>query len=281
MTQQEQDIALEKSPLSGWRARLHTVVYETDTPAGKLFDLSLITAIVVSVVLVMLDSVSWINESYGQLLYAAEWFFTILFTIEYALRLICVARPVNYATSFFGVIDLMAIVPTFLDLIVPGGRYLLVVRVVRVLRIFRAFKLFEYLTEGMFIVQAIKASRKKILVFLLTVLTLVVILGSLMYLIEGGENGFTSIPRSVYWAIVTMTTVGYGDIAPKTTLGMGLASIVMMLGYAILAVPTGIMTVEMVHASASKKTTQSCPACLGEGHDTDAVFCKHCGGKLN
>lgn len=273
--------AVEASALTGWRARLHTVVYETDTPAGKLFDIALIVSIVLSVILVMLDSVAWINAAYGGYIYAAEWFFTILFTIEYGIRLVCVARPLKYATSFFGVVDLIAIVPTFLDLIFPGGRYLLVVRVIRVLRIFRAFKLFEYMTEGMYIVQALKASRKKISVFLLSVMTLVVVLGSLMYLIEGGGNGFTSIPKSIYWAIVTMTTVGYGDIAPKTTLGMGLASIVMILGYAILAVPTGIVTVEMVHAASSAKSTQSCPACLGEGHDVDAVFCKHCGGKLN
>lgn len=277
----EKNLALEKSPLSGWRARLHEIIYETDTPAGKFFDAALIAAIVMSVVLVMLDSVSWINEDYGRAIYAAEWVFTILFTIEYGLRLTCVARPAKYATSFFGLVDLLAIIPSFLDLLLPGGRYLLVIRVIRVLRIFRAFKLFEYMNEGMYIVQAMKASRKKISVFLLTVLTLVVILGSLMYLIEGTENGFTSIPRSIYWAIVTMTTVGYGDVAPKTTLGMGLASVVMILGYAILAVPTGIVTVEMVHASAAQKSTQACPSCCAEGHDIDAVFCKRCGGKLN
>ncbi len=277
----ERDLALGKSVLSGWRARLHAVIYETDTPAGKLFDSALIAAIVVSVLLVMLDSVSWINASYGEAIYAAEWSFTALFTVEYALRLVCVARPARYATSFFGLIDLMAIIPTYLDLLVPGGRYLLVIRVLRVLRIFRTFGLFEYMNEGMYIVQAMKASRKKISVFLLTVLTLVVILGSLMYLIEGAGNGFTSIPRSIYWAIVTMTTVGYGDLAPRTNLGMGLASVVMILGYAILAVPTGIVTVEMVHASAARKSSQSCPSCCAEGHDTDAVFCKLCGGRLN
>lgn len=271
----------EKSVLSGWRARLHEIIFETDTIVGRLFDASLIAAIVVSVILVMLDSVAWINESYGRAIYAAEWFFTGLFTVEYVLRLVCVARPLKYATSFFGLIDLMAIVPSYLDLLVPGGRYLSVVRVLRVLRIFRTFKLFEYMTEGMYIVQAISASRKKISVFLIAILTLVVILGSLMYLIEGGENGFTSIPKSVYWAIVTMTTVGYGDIAPKSTLGMGLASVVMILGYAILAVPTGIVTVEMVHASASRKSSQACPSCCAEGHDIDAVHCKFCGSRLN
>lgn len=277
----EREVAMKKRVLHGWRARVHEIIYEADTRAGRLFDIALFSAIVTSVVLVMLDSVSWINAEYGHFIYAAEWFFTILFTIEYGLRLLCVARPVKYATSFFGLVDLMAIVPTFLDLVLPGGRYLLVIRIIRILRIFRTFRLFEYMTEGMYIVQALKASRKKIVVFLLAVLTLVVVLGSLMFLIEGSENGFTSIPRSIYWAIVTMTTVGYGDIAPRTSLGMGLAAIVMILGYAILAVPTGIVTVEMVHAASTRKSTQSCPTCLAEGHELDAVFCKHCGHKLN
>ncbi|HBG46258.1 MAG TPA: ion transporter [Deltaproteobacteria bacterium] len=271
-----------KSVFVGWRASLHRIIYEADTPAGKLFDALLISSILLSVLCVMLDSVTWIADGYGGFLYAAEWFFTILFTIEYALRLMCVARPLKYATSFLGVIDLLAIIPTYIDLFVPGGRYLLVVRVLRVLRIFRTFKLFEYLDEGMYIVQALKASRKKISIFLATVMTAVVVLGSLMYLVEKGENGFTSIPRSIYWAIVTLTTVGYGDIAPKTTLGMGLASVIMILGYGIIAVPTGIVTVEMVQqAASSRKSTQVCPSCAAEGHDTDALYCKFCGVKLN
>lgn len=264
-----------------WRAALHSVVFEVDTPAGRLFDLVIISSIALSVLVVMLDSVESIRAGYGDALYAAEWFFTILFTIEYCLRLICVARPLSYAGSLFGVIDLLAIAPAYLDLVFPGSRYLLAIRVLRVVRVFRTFKLFEYLTEGMYIVQAMKASRKKISVFLLTVLTMVVLLGSLMYIIEGGQNGFTSIPKSVYWAVVTMTTVGYGDIAPKTGLGMALASVIMVLGYAILAVPTGIVTVEMVHASSAKRSTQACPECMGEGHDLDAVHCKHCGARLN
>ncbi len=270
-----------KSVLTGWRARLHQVIYEADTPAGKLFDAALISAILLSVLCVMLDSVAWISAEYGRALYAAEWFFTILFTIEYALRLLCVARPVKYATSFLGVIDLIAIIPTYIDLFLPGGRYLLVVRVLRVLRIFRTFKLFEYLDQGMHIIQALRASRKKISIFLATVLTSVVVLGSLMYLVEGGENGFTSIPTSIYWAIVTLTTVGYGDIAPKTTLGMGLASVIMILGYGMIAVPTGIVTVEMAQAASSRKSTQACPSCTAEGHDNDALYCKCCGVKLN
>jgi len=270
-----------KSVFVGWRASLHRIIYEADTPAGKLFDALLISSILLSVLCVMLDSVTWIADGYGGFLYAAEWFFTILFTIEYALRLMCVARPLKYATSFLGVIDLLAIIPTYIDLFVPGGRYLLVVRVLRVLRIFRTFKLFEYLDEGMYIVQALKASRKKISIFLASVLTAVVVLGSFMYLVEGGVNGFTSIPTSIYWAIVTLTTVGYGDIAPKTTLGMGLASVIMILGYGMIAVPTGIVTVEMVQAASSRKSTQVCPSCAAEGHDTDALYCKFCGVKLN
>src|SRR3972149_1372405 len=270
-----------KSVLTGWRARLHQIIHEADAPAGKLFDAVLMSAILLSVLCVMLDSVAWISVEYGGALYAAEWFFTILFTIEYALRLMCVARPLKYATSFFGIVDLLAIVPAYIDLFLPGGRYLLIVRVLRVLRIFRTFKLFEYLDEGMYIVQALRASRKKISIFLATVMTAVVVLGSLMYLVEDGENGFTSIPRSIYWAIVTLTTVGYGDIAPKPILGMGLASVVMILGYGMIAVPTGIVTVEMVQAASSRKSTQVCPSCAAEGHDTDALYCKSCGVKLN
>lgn len=271
-----------KSVLSGWRAALHQVIYEADTPAGRLFDAVLIGAILLSVLVVMLDSVHWISEKYGSALYAAEWFFTVLFTIEYVLRLTCVARPLKYATSPFGIIDLLAVIPTYVDLFLPGGRYLMAVRVLRVLRIFRTFKLFEYMDEGAYIIRALKASRKKISVFLFAVLNLVVVLGALMYLIEGEENGFTSIPRSVYWCVVTLTTVGYGDIAPQTTLGMGLATAVMIIGYGIIAIPTGIVTVEMVHqATASRKSTQACPSCVAEGHDTDALFCKCCGARLN
>ncbi len=274
--------AIKGSVLTGWRAALHQIIYEADTPAGRLFDKALIAAILLSVLVVMLDSVSWISEEYGTALYVAEWFFTVLFTIEYALRLACVARPLKYATSTFGIIDLLAVVPTYIDLLLPGGRYLMAVRILRVLRIFRTFKLFAYMDEGAYILRALKASRRKVSVFLFAVMNLVVVLGSLMYLIEGEESGFTSIPRSVYWCVVTLTTVGYGDIAPQTTLGMGVATAVMIIGYGIIAIPTGIVTVEMVQqAAASRKSTQACPSCVAEGHDTDAVFCKCCGSKLN
>ncbi len=209
----------EGSLPAAWRVRLHEIIFEADTPAGRFFDLALIVTILLSVVAVMLDSIVAVQEAYGHWLLAAEWFFTILFTIEYLLRLVCIGRPLKYATSFFGVIDLLSILPTYLSLLLPGSRYLLAVRILRVLRIFRIMKLGPYISEADSLVRSLKASRRKIAIFLYTVLTLVVILGSVMYLIEGGENGFTSIPTSIYWAIVTLTTVGYGDISPNTVAG--------------------------------------------------------------
>ena len=262
-----------------WRDDLHAVIFEAETPVGKWFDILLIGAILASVFAVMLDSVSSLNIHYGPFLTAVEWFFTILFTIEYILRLICVDRPRLYATSFFGIVDIMAIIPTYLSLFIPGSEYLLVVRILRILRIFRVLKLVQYMSEALVLMKALRASGRKITVFLFTVLTLVIILGSLMYLIEGAENGFTSIPRSVYWAIVTLTTVGYGDISPQTNIGQILAAFIMILGYSIIAVPTGIVTVELSQFS-RKKATRSCRTCSAEGHDNDAVFCKYCGAKL-
>ncbi|MCP3678505.1 MAG: ion transporter [Deltaproteobacteria bacterium] len=267
-------------PLTGWRARLHEVIFEADTPAGKAFDEFLIVSIVLSVVTVMLDSVSVIRASYGELLYQVEWFFTLLFTVEYILRLICIGRPLRYARSFFGFVDLLAILPTYLSLLIPGAQYMLVIRTLRVLRVFRILKLAEYLGEANILMRALRASRLKITIFLFTVVTLVVILGSLMYLIEGGENGFTSIPRGVYWAVVTLTTVGYGDIAPQTPFGQALATVVMIIGYAIIAVPTGIVTAELAYARVDKVSTQACPECSAEGHDANALYCNRCGAKL-
>ncbi len=262
-----------------WQQRLHEVIFEADTRAGKRFDVLLIFCILLSVVVVMLESVASIRSQYGQALYIAEWGFTILFTIEYILRLVCVGKPIRYAVSFYGIVDLLAILPTYLDLIFPGSHYLLVIRVLRVLRVFRVLKLVQYLSEARLLVMAIRASRRKVTVFLVAVLTMVVILGSLMYVVEGEENGFTSIPRSIYWAIVTLTTVGYGDITPKTELGQIFSSFVMILGYGILAVPTGIVTVELNNA-ARHVSTQACPECSEEGHDPDAIHCKYCGAKL-
>ena len=267
-----------KSP--PWRQKLHEVIFEADTPAGKFFDVMLIVSIVTSVMLVMLDSVGSINAVYGRYLYIGEWFFTLLFTVEYLLRVLSVGRPQKYVTSFFGIVDLMAILPTYLSILFPGTQYLLVIRLLRVLRIFRVLKLVPYLGEARLLMQAMTASRRKITVFLFTVLILVIIFGALMYLIEDPDSGFTSIPQSIYWAIVTLTTVGYGDISPQTGLGQLLAALIMVTGYSILAVPTGIVTVEMAHTFKRKVSTQACPECSAEGHDADARHCKYCGTKL-
>jgi len=262
-----------------WRDNLHAVIFEAETPAGKWFDILLIVSILASVIAIMLDSVNSINILYGDFLYAVEWFFTIVFSIEYVLRLICVGRPLLYASSFFGIVDLVAIIPTYISLFIPGTEYLLVIRILRILRIFRVLKLVKYMGEAILLIKALRASSRKITVFIFTVVTLVIILGSLMYLIEGAQNGFTSIPRSIYWAIVTLTTVGYGDISPQTNIGQMLAAFIMILGYSIIAVPTGIVTVELSRFS-SKQATRSCRDCSAEGHDNDAVFCKYCGAKL-
>lgn len=261
--------------------QLHEIIFEADTRAGKWFDVILIVSIVSSVLVVMLDSMAVFKARYGFYLYGLEWGFTLLFTVEYILRLSCVKKPMRYAGSFLGVVDLLAIIPTYVSLLVPGSQYLIVIRVLRVLRVFRVFKLVTYIGEASILIQALQASRRKITIFLMTILTLVIIFGSLMYLIEGPENGFTSIPRGVYWAIVTMTTVGYGDISPKTNPGQVLASVIMILGYAIIAVPTGIVTAELTLAGQEKVSTQACPVCMAYGHDTDAVFCKFCSERLN
>lgn len=268
------------SPKKHWGDVLHEIIFEADTRAGKFFDIILIISILLSVTAVMLDSVQPIQLKYGSLLYAIEWLFTVLFTGEYLLRLVCVGRPLRYATSFFGIVDLLAIVPTYLSLILPGSQYLLVIRILRVLRIFRVLKLVQYLGEARVLTQALKASGRKIIVFLLAVITIAVIFGSLMYLIESVENGFTSIPRSIYWAIVTLTTVGYGDISPQTNLGQFVATLIMIMGYGIIAVPTGIVTVEMSRVQDRKVSTQACPECSAEGHDSDAKYCKYCSAKL-
>jgi voltage-gated potassium channel len=270
----------KKDAYSRQRAVLYEVIFKADTPAGKLFDVVLIAAIATSVLVVMLDSVQIFSNEYTRLFYFTEWMFTLLFTLEYVLRLYCVRQPTQYATSFFGIVDLLAILPTYLSILFPGSQYLLVIRVLRVLRIFRVFKLVQYLSEARLLIRALSASRRKIIVFLFTVLSLVVVFGSLMYLIEGPKNGFSSIPRSIYWAIVTLTTVGYGDISPKTNLGQALSSVIMILGYGIIAVPTGIVTVELTRAQKHTGTERECPNCHARGHDGDAVYCKYCGRAL-
>jgi voltage-gated potassium channel len=264
---------------TAWRHRLFEIIFEAETVGGKTFDVLLLATIVLSVAVVILESVKSVRDNYGALLLQAEWAFTIVFTVEYALRLISVRRPLRYATSFFGIIDLLAIIPTYATLFLPGVQYLLAIRILRLLRIFRILKLAEFVSEAEVITAALKASVKKISVFLLGVFALVTIIGSIMYVIEGEEHGFTDIPTSIYWAIVTLTTVGYGDLSPQTPLGKAFASLVMIMGYAIIAVPTGIVTVELSR-SAKKISTQVCPECHAQDHDADALFCKYCASGL-
>ena len=271
-----------------WRGRLFDILFETDTLPAKVFDLILILAILASVVVVMLDSVDAIVERHHFLLHSLEWGFTILFTIEYAARLASVQSKRRYALSFFGIVDLVSIFPTYASLFLPGTRFLAIIRVLRVLRVFRILKLVRYLGEARTLTRALAASRFRIIVFLVTVVTLVVILGSMMYLIEGSRAGFTSIPVSVYWAVVTLTTVGFGDITPQTTVGQFLASIIMLMGYGLIAVPTGIVSVELAHAARAIEGRVHppgarelvCLECRSRAHDQDARFCKSCGGTV-
>jgi voltage-gated potassium channel len=274
---------VELRPATGaapWRRRLHEIIFEADTRAGRAFDVALLVTIVVSVVVVVLESVRSLRSAHGPAFLAFEWLITSLFTVEYVLRLISVSRPLRFATSFYGIVDLAAVVPTYLGLLVPDTHYLLIVRALRLLRVFRILKLAEFLREARQLQQALRESRRKIAVFLFTVLTIVLIVGALMYVVEGEEHGFVDIPTSIYWAIVTLTTVGYGDLAPETPLGKVLASVVMLLGYGILAVPTGIVTVELAKAARAPISTQACPACGRDCHDADAVHCKFCGAPL-
>ncbi len=265
--------------LGSVRQQLHEIIFEADTPAGKLFDVLLILSILISVVVVMLDTVAALHVSYGSVFFLLEWFFTLLFTVEYLLRLSCIGRPLKYSGSFYGIIDLLSILPSYVSLFLPAGKYFMVIRILRLLRVFRVLKLVQYVGESNYLQRALWASRRKILVFMFAVSLLMVIFGAIMYIVEGPEYGFTSIPRSIYWAVVTMTTVGYGDISPQTSLGQAIASLVMIVGYGIIAIPTGIVTSELTfnrHVS-----TQACPECGAEGHDGDACFCKDCGAELN
>lgn len=263
------------------RQKVFTIIFGTETPAGKLFDVALLWSIIISVLAVILESVEAIRLNYGTALNVVEWFFTVLFTVEFVLRLYCVRQPAAYGRSFFGIIDLLAILPTYLStFILPGASSLLVIRALRLLRVFRVLKLAHLLDEYTILLKSLRASLNKMAVFLLCVLTLVVISGTVMYLVEGGENGFTSIPRSVYWAIVTMTTVGYGDIAPQTVLGQMIASVTMMTGYAIIVVPTGIFSVELHRNLSRGETGRVCPACTRDEHAVDSSYCRFCGARL-
>lgn len=264
------------------RLRWRRIIFEHDTPAGRAYDVALIVAILLSVTVVMVDSLPTISESARRMLHVVEWVLTGLFTVEYAARLWCAPDARAYARSFFGVVDLLSILPTWISLVFPAGRFLTLIRVLRVLRIFRILKLTTYVSEAGVLAQAVVASRFKITVFLFAVVTAVVVVGSLMFLIEGPEHGFTSIPLAMYWAIVTLTTVGYGDLAPATAVGRLLASALMILGYGVIAVPTGIVTLEMQKAArgAERALGGRCAGCGREGHDADARHCKHCGSAL-
>lgn len=262
------------------RDQIRIVIFEAETYWGRFFDVVLILCILASIGAVFLDTIAVVHLDWGVWLYRIEWFFTILFTVEYALRLWCINNTRLYATSFYGIVDLLGILPTFLSLIFPGAQHLLVIRVLRVLRVFRVFRLVRYVGEADQLISALLASRRKITVFICTVLTMVVVFGSLMYLIEGGANGFTSIPRSIYWAIVTLTTVGYGDLTPHTVLGQIVASLVMIMGYGVIAVPTGIITLELGEAARRRANTHTCPECSAEGHREEASFCWRCGNAL-
>lgn len=270
---------------SPFREHIHEIIFEADTPSGKAFDVMLLVAIVGSIVVVMLESIDHIQVKYETLFFVLEWIFTIFFTIEYILRLYCVYKPMKYATSFFGVIDLLAILPAYIGFFFPDIHYLLLIRSLRLLRIFRIFKLGKFMKEGAMIVEALRQSIAKMTVFVVFVLLMVIVVGSIMYVIEGDtpNSKFTSIPESIYWAIVTITTVGYGDISPTTPLGQLLASILMILGYAVIAVPTGIVSSELLAQKDEKAfmSTQACRYCSREGHDEDAEYCKYCGEILN
>ena len=269
------------APDLSFRNRLHIIIDGTDTPAGRTFDAILIVLIIVSVLVIMLDSVEQWHQQFREVFWYLEWGFTLLFTLEYLLRLYSMPNRWRYATSFFGIVDLLSILPSYLSILLPGSQNLLVVRVLRILRIFRILKLTRYLEQANFLLVALRGSRQKIIVFFTFILTLVTISGALLYVVEGHHNGFTSIPKSIYWAIVTFATVGYGDMTPKTGLGQFIASVVILLGYTVLAVPTGIFSAELNKAHQQAELAVECPTCGERGHARDAHFCDHCGGELH
>jgi len=262
------------------RDTLYSVIFGTDTPAGKRFDVALIIAICVSVLALMAESIEDIADHYYLYIRGLEWVLTILFTLEYAARIYCSPNPWRYIKSFYGIVDLLSILPSYLSLFIPGVNYLLVVRILRFLRIFRVLKLARYLSEANTLGRSMIGARRKILVFFLSVLVLATVFGALMFVVEGPANGFTSIPKSVYWTIVTITTVGYGDITPQTGLGQFVAALAMLLGYSILAVPTGIFTAELAQEIQRERMNIMCPNCSAVGHDADAEYCKRCGSEL-
>lgn len=264
-----------------WRRSIHEVIFESDTFAGKLFDLALLVAIIMSVVAVMLESVPWIEDKFGTALRITEWVFTILFTIEYLIRIVSLKRPKYYIFSFYGLIDLLSVLPTYLSLMFVGTQALIVIRIFRLLRVFRILKLIRFLGEANILARALKDSLPKIIIFLVAIVCIAIIMGTIMYLVEGPEHGYLSIPVSVYWAVVTLTTVGYGDISPQTPLGQSVATLLMIMGYGIIAVPTGIVTAHLTRRNMEAVNPPVCPGCGNEHHDTDARFCKKCGANLS
>jgi len=262
------------------RERLYVIVFQSDTVAGRRFDKTLLLIILASLVTVILDSIDEVHRGYGGLLAAIEWGFTAIFLCEYLTRLYCSPRPLRYAFSFYGLVDLLAIVPGIIALYYSDAQYLLIVRVIRMLRIFRVLKLSPYLKQANYLLDALRGSKQKIIVFLVSVSTLVTVFGTLMYVIEGPEHGFTSIPKGIYWAIVTLTTVGFGDIVPRTPLGQVLSSLVMIIGYSIIAVPTGIFTAELANAMRGEQLEHACPTCSKKSHESGAAFCARCGNAL-
>jgi len=263
------------------KQNIKTVIFGTNTKAGKLFDEILILTIILSIITVCFESVSTYNEQYGNILYFAEWVFTIMFTLEYLLRIYCVRIPASYIFSFYGIIDLLSVAPTYLSILIPGTQALSVIRILRVLRIFRVLKLFQYMGEAEQLSKALIASKKKIFIFFFVVINIVVILGSVMYLVESKNSGFTSIPKSIYWAIVTLTTVGYGNIAPITPLGQAISATIMLIGYSIIAVPTGIITSQLTISKSNSDKNTTCVVCDKDDLIEGSQFCRHCGSKID
>jgi len=266
--------------MSSFRKKIKEIIFGTNTKAGKLFDEILILAIILSIITVLLESVTEYRQQYGQILNSAEWFFTIIFTMEYFLRMYCIRIPTSYVFSFYGIIDLLAIIPTYISILLPGSQALSVIRILRVLRIFRILKLFQYMGEANHLAKALIASKRKIFIFLFVIMNIVIILGSIMYLIEGPVAGYTSIPKSIYWAIVTLTTVGYGDIHPITPMGQAISAIIMLMGYSIIAVPTGIVTTELTFSKSNSENKTLCTVCEKEDLVKGSLFCRHCGSKI-
>ncbi|QSX32090.1 ion transporter [Shewanella avicenniae] len=270
----------DKADDSPLKKKLREVIFGTETPAGRWFDLALIACIVLSVALVYVDTVASIHQQYGELIYLLEWLFTLIFTVEYGLRLYCSTNPLRYSLSFYGIVDLLSILPSFLALFFPGANMTLVIRVLRLFRIFRVLKLLRYLSEGNMLLRAMLQSSRKVFIFFFSVSLIIMVLSAVMYVIEGPENGFSSIPKSVYWTIVTITTVGYGDITPHTSLGQAIAALTMLLGYSIIAIPTGILTAEIGQEISRHRDLRRCANCLKKGHEINALYCDRCGSEL-